>query len=377
MESEPAARGNHELATAPKPEDLLLSPTRQRESDEHGRNPAIDWIKAVGILCVVFIHCLPSFLNPDATPLETWLHAMTSFAVPGFLFASGFLYAEQRERPSWATMRRRLRRILIPYLVFSVLTYVIPVSHFVTRTSWIDQHWLGSSLGPTWGSILDSLAFGSAAGPYYYVFVIFWLTLATPLIARIPRSLFPVFVLGSIAIGWGFAGLHWGLSSFFWWFRNPLHWLCFFALGWWACLHHQHLIRWTVKSRMQWLVAIGALWSVIAVYLALRPTGAWEVLARWLSIYLTIALIFFASVGRERTPSSIRWLSDASYSIYLSHIFFVNALLNLRAGTLSTNALARLARFGLDWTGAMAGSVGILVLSRRILGPHRTRTWLG
>ena len=128
---------------------------------------------------------------------------------------------------------------------------------------------------------------------------------------------------------------------------------------------------------MQWLVVIGALWSVIAIYLALQPDGAWEVLARWLSIYLTIALIFFASVGRERTPSSIRWLSDASYSIYLSHIFFVNALLNLRAGTLSTNALARLARFGLDWTGAMAGSVGILVLSRRILGPHRTRTWLG
>ena len=354
-----------------------MSPTRHGETEQHGRNPAIDWIKAIGIVCVVFIHCLPSFLDPQAIPLETWLHAMTSFAVPGFLFASGFLYAEQRDRPRWATLRRRLRRILVPYLVFSALTYVIPVSRFSTRTSWIDEHWLGSSLGPDWGSVLDSLAFGSAAGPYYYVFVIFWLTLATPLIALIPRSLFPVFVLGSIAIGWGFAGLHWGLSSFFWWFRNPLHWLCFFALGWWACLHHRRLARWTVPVRAKWITGIGILWVMVALYLALQPSGSWEVLARWVAIYLSIALIFFSSVGRTKTPVAILWLSDASYSIYLSHIFFVNALLNLRAGALPSNALTRIARFALDWVGAMAGSVGILAFSRWLLGKNRTRTWLG
>lgn len=116
---------------------------------------------------------------------------------------------------------------------------------------------------------------------------------------------------------------------------------------------------------------------MVALYLALQPSGSWEVLARWVAIYLSIALIFFSSVGRTKTPVAILWLSDASYSIYLSHIFFVNALLNLRAGALPSNALTRIARFALDWVGAMAGSVGILAFSRWLLGKNRTRTWLG
>ena len=341
------------------------------------RNPAIDWIKAIGILSVVFIHCLPSFLDPGVSRADIWLHSMTGFAVPGFLFASGFLYASQRDQPWQVMLRRRLKRILIPYLVFSGLTYVFPVSTFSTRTTWINESLLGSGLDSSWASILDSLAFGSAVGPYYYVFVIFWLTLATPLIALIPRSMFPFFVVGSIVIGWGFTGLYWGLYSFFWWIRNPLHWLCFFAAGWWIYLHSERILQWIRSGRSKWVLGVGSLWTLAAVYLAIDQSGLWSTFVRWVEIYLSIALIFIATAGRTQSSRVIRWLSDASYSIYLSHLFFLHALLSLGSVAGSSAMGARMIRIFMDWSGAMAGSTGLLALSRLLLGPRRTRFWFG
>ena len=341
------------------------------------RNSAIDWIKAIGILSVVFIHCLPSFLDPGVSGVDIWLHSMTGFAVPGFLFASGFLYASQRDQPWRVMLGRRLKRLLIPYLVFSGLTYVFPVSTFSTRTTWINESLLGSGLDTSWASVLDSLAFGSALGPYYYVFVIFWLTLATPLIALIPRSMFPFFVVGSIVIGWGFTGLYWGLYSFFWWIRNPLHWLCFFAVGWWACLHYERVIQWVGGGRSKWVLGVGSIWALCAFYLAIDQSGLWSTFVRWVEIYLSIALIFFATAGRKKSSRLIRWLSQASYSIYLSHLFFLNALLSLSWGGASAAIGARIARVVMAWSGAMAGSTGLLVLSRLDLGERRARVWFG
>jgi fucose 4-O-acetylase-like acetyltransferase len=68
----------------------------------------VDLLKAVGILTVVLIHSLRSPWEPSISPLELWLGNVTRFAVPGFLVASGYLYATTAPI-GWALTRRRLR----------------------------------------------------------------------------------------------------------------------------------------------------------------------------------------------------------------------------------------------------------------------------
>ena len=58
------------------------------------RSPTVDAIKVAGIVTIVLIHALRAPWDPGLSPLERWLGHVTRFGVPGFLLASGFLYAK-------------------------------------------------------------------------------------------------------------------------------------------------------------------------------------------------------------------------------------------------------------------------------------------
>ena len=235
--------------------------------------------------------------------------------------------------------------------------------------------WLfGSALGPYWGSLLDALLFGSALGPYYYVFVIFWLILATPFIAQVPRPLFGLVVVAGFTLQWGFESFQLGTSSFFWSFRNPLHWAASFVLGWWVALH-QDAVRSAVRRfQAAWIVVAACLWVAGAAYLAIGPPGRGQVLVRWLEIYASLALLFVAFTGRRRVPRVVLWLSEASYSIYLSHLFFVDAVMRVVP---RVQGVFDPLRIGASWAAGVLGGSALLVLGRWLLGVRRARTWLG
>ena len=137
------------------------------------RFPGIDAIKVAGIVTIVLIHALPPPWDATATPLERWLHQLTRFGVPGFLFASGFLYAPGPA--DLATTRRRLRRILVPYLIASLLAQLWHLAH-------------GATLSEAGGVLGRTCCFGSSFGPYYYVFVIAVLVALTPVRSRACRA---------------------------------------------------------------------------------------------------------------------------------------------------------------------------------------------
>ena len=77
-------------------------------SETARRYPEIDAIKAAGIVTIVLIHALRSPWDAGVSELERWLGHVTRFGVPGFLFASGFLYAGAPADS--VTTGRRLRR---------------------------------------------------------------------------------------------------------------------------------------------------------------------------------------------------------------------------------------------------------------------------
>ena len=146
----------------------------------------IDALKTAGIATVVLIHCVRTPWDALISPLEVWLGHLTRFGVPTFLFASGFLYATDGHVSARLTLRR-LRRILLPYLIVSL-----------AAQGWWSLLDLPTEVRDFW----PDLAFGSSMGPFYYVFVIVGLVIATPLVARLPRVALAALTVVMLAAQW-------------------------------------------------------------------------------------------------------------------------------------------------------------------------------
>jgi surface polysaccharide O-acyltransferase-like enzyme len=327
-------------------------------SETARRYPEIDAIKAAGIVTIVLIHALRSPWEPGVSELERWLGHVTRFGVPGFLLASGFLYAGAPADS--ATTWRRLRRILVPYLIASLLA----------------QLWRAyAGLPSEGGTLIADLLLASSFGPYYYVFVIALLVALTPAVAQLPRPLLYALTGALVASQWFVDAATVALLSLYWHLRSPLLWWGYFLLGWVARLHEPELRAWAAPRR-------GALlWILSGAIVGLTALASWEEAlprtlvrtAMWLDVYAVLAFVALAASAVTALPGWLRWLSDATYAIYLYHVFFVLAVqrwLPPQPGEVVWGAIL------LPWLAGLAGGVAVVALGRALLGA-RSRDWLG
>lgn len=278
--------------------------TAQAATDN--RIGAIDLLKAVSIVAVVNIHC---FLllgeNPRPKSLEV-LGSATRFAVPAFLFAAGFLAARKRDERPRAFLKGRLQRLLIPYLVASFLTLL---------SGWGDTKLTSAR------NVAFALVFGSSWGPYYFVFVLATLTLVTPALVRLPRP-----VLGTAWLLLTF-GAYWlerypfAVGTFFWSVRHPLRWWGYYCAGMLATGLFRRLEEQKFKVRCLLAVCSSALCVTVLVLRVLAEPSSGAAAALQLGlIYATIAALI--TWGTVVPPAGfVTWLSDATYPIYLYHLF--------------------------------------------------------
>jgi len=183
------------------------------------RFPAIDYIKALAIVAVVATHAGPIPWLPEVTDLDRLIRgSLPIFHVPAFLLIAGFLYATQPVL-STADLGRRLRRILVPYVVASL---VVMGLGFARPT------------GPSDAAYM--LATGSALGTYYFVFV---LSVSVVLVWALTRfsARLPSYALAATITWWLVRPLvveatPRGLLPSFWYFRNPLWFGSYFLVGW-------------------------------------------------------------------------------------------------------------------------------------------------
>jgi peptidoglycan/LPS O-acetylase OafA/YrhL len=80
------------------------------------------------------------------------------------------------------------------------------------------------------------------------------------------------------------------------------------------------------------------------------------------------AVIALASTAIARAPRIVRWASDATYAIYLFHLFFVEEVLR----RLPPSGMRDIAACG----AGMLGPALIIFGMRRLLG-ERARLWVG
>jgi surface polysaccharide O-acyltransferase-like enzyme len=316
----------------------------------------IDALKSIGILTVVLIHSVRAPFDPAVSTFEIWLGHLTRFAVPAFLISSGFLYAGVSATA--AGTLRRLRRIGIPYLAASLIGQLF---------------WAARGEQTETGHWASDLLFGSSMGPYYYVFVILGLVLVTPLFAMLGRRAQVGVLCLLVAAQWWVDAASGMLTSFFWHLRNPLLWWAYFATGWILRTAYDP-VRSLLQSQRPLALAISVV--LVAVLSALSGFAEARLIVRtaaWLNIYAICALIFVAACGSERVPTALRTLSDASYPIYLLHMFFVLTAVELFP--LPPRSFALLPVL-LTWAAGILGSISIIGALKAMLG-NRSKDWIG
>jgi peptidoglycan/LPS O-acetylase OafA/YrhL len=323
---------------------------------ESNRLDEIDFLKAAAIVAVVFTHSGIFIFNPRFTAWDLWLTTnWVWFHVPSFLMVSGFLYC-RTEPVGLSQVGRRLARIVVPY---AIATVAMQASGVGTVTGL--------------GSALFQLATGSAVGFYYFVPVLACCVLCIGPLSRAPWTL--ILALWLLLAGYMVAT---GASpklklshDAFWSQRNPIEsfYLGHFLTGWLAATHRERLGAFVRRWRLALLglCTVGLVWWFTGV--ATFPhkwVPAFGVVYTWSAA----GFILLATWG-VRAPGFVRWLSDATYTIYLYH------------GT----PILRTQKYVIDWAPparilfraalALGFGCGLTAAARRLLGPTRSRRYLG
>lgn len=265
----------------------------------------VDWLKAIAILAVVWIHAVTVSISapPESRTVFVFLH-LSQFAVPAFFFVAGFMAWQETPRSAGFAWER-LRRLLVPYLIASGLM------------EW--RRFVMQPVPPTPGDVVLDLLTGNALEIYYFVPMLACMIPVALLLSRAPRWAAPLFV-GSLLIE-GLCVWYALVGNISWLVRIPAFWLSYYLFGWFARGHWEALCR-LKESRRVLLDACAV--APLAAYLAFLLEKPLEVdnplqgALGSIMVYFTIALLALLFSG-ARAPDAVRWLGGSTYFLYLYH----------------------------------------------------------
>lgn len=148
----------------------------------------IDVAKSLGMLCVIWGHIMMSGLS------HNFVYA---FHIPLFFFISGMMYNNKKYDSFVVFCRKRFVTLLIPYFVYSVITWIIWALY-----SYLSHDTVDSYIMPL---LQTFIAQGSGAhflihnGPLWFVTCLFVVEMAYYFIGRLPRVI-NLLICGLLAI---------------------------------------------------------------------------------------------------------------------------------------------------------------------------------
>ena len=255
------------------------------------------------------------------------LNQIPMFAVPAFLFLSGYFaaYAARGDPPSlgWRVTAVRLKGLFWPYLIWSLVVYA------------------GQAATGKGYSVVEfgrRFILGQVALPYYYIPLLVQFYLLAPIVVRYARSRAALLFGASAAIQLATMGLFYmriygvPLLSPFELLVDAgpvlfVRWTIFFALGpivW----YHRKPFRARLAPFKWWLlgaaVVLGLL-TVVESEVAVRTVGplpdARHMTKLSTTIFSLAVIMFFVALDRVRFPLAdwIEKVGTQSYGIYLIH----------------------------------------------------------
>lgn len=345
------------------PSSIAAQPAGKRKP----RLAAIEYIRGISMMGVIGIHVGSQYLsNPAANPhLIALFEIFTRFSVPIFFFISAFglfynldIHAPFDARHFYV---RRIKTVLIPYLVWSVF-YILH-----------DSLLYGTGL-PSPFYFCGLLFFGSAKYQLYFLVILLWFYLLMPLwialVRRLTlRGLGVLLVLQVLFDYWSSFSVPFNLYVYglpddsllkpllmyrlnYW----VLHYLFIFLLGGWLAVHIDAFHRFMQERRTAITVLFYlSMASLLGYYYALLAQGqtpldgintAHQLCPAGIFYTLMASLFFFTIFTYQRYPSvlnpALHLLGKHSYFAYLVHPLFITYLARFleHRGIIMTGGLA-------------------------------------
>jgi len=101
---------------------LLSKYTTDGHDRDRERIGFFDFLKGISILAIVAIHATAAF--PD----YKWANNFLWFAVPLFIFSTGYLLARRYAKPAGEYYRSFAKRVALPYLIFCLAVGIVAVA---------------------------------------------------------------------------------------------------------------------------------------------------------------------------------------------------------------------------------------------------------
>lgn len=275
--------------------------------------------RGICILSVVLIHC-----NGYSTDLNffdvnsvyyLFFRNIVNFPVACLFFLSGY-FVKNDVTISW--IRKRLTRLVIPYLVFSSGYIGIQLALFLKNTDFI-------GLKEYVYSIPRILLLGEAATPLYFTIVLIYFTLLLPILTRIAKSklwVMPYLLTILMQITMYVIKIKYE-SSIKYFILTPI-WIGFYYLG--ICFKIRKM-----EIKIQKKTAIGMLvctlgWQIgesIILFLLGAGEFAFSQL-RFSGFGYALSIIIVAILFYRKVNSNfLSYVGDNSYSIYMIHCFYM------------------------------------------------------
>lgn len=271
----------------------------------------IQFLRAVAIIAVVFIHTCPSGI------WQVICRPFLNFAVALFLFLSGYLTVPPEG--SWLPLyKKRIYRVLIPYIIWSII-YTLPITEIF--------------------SYIYNLITTRSTATLYYIFVYIQLTILAPLLIKLSKS--SVWWIGIFitpaAIMLDCRYLEWwtdfdGLHKYYLILRrvSVFSWLSFYYLG--ILLRARpHIL--SINCKLLFPALLCSILVQIAEGYALHlqkitNCGTQIKLSAWLSniFFMLTAYIFINKWNIHPKSRIMALLGTFSFGIYLIHILVIRAL---------------------------------------------------
>ena len=322
----------------------------------HHRHHALDWLKAMAIVAVVVTHS-GSGAFPNTPGYTGWdglfAYGLSAFHVPCLLMISGYLYRSAQPL-AWTDVARRLRRILPPYLVASVVVVVLMPER-----------------APTWSAVAVALISADAIPIYYYVFLLVFCVATLPIVSRLSRLTLQILVgvlITTVAAVCGFPSLVFTIDRF-WSMRNPIESfaLGYFLLGWIAAMPSDSTRRWSDSTRLAAILLAASAWPLCVLAGFPYPL----VLLAKIPYAAAVWTVTWRLLESRPAPATVRLLSDSSYGVFLYH-YLAQEPLRTTLGGWPTGV-----KMGLLVVGGLGGALLFGALLRRMIGNDRTREWFG
>lgn len=313
------------------------------------RIPQLDIFRAMAIFAVLAIHATSRTLSElvDTSLFHPFLfiNKFTQFAVPTFVFLSGFvLFYNYMDRPLTRKMlgqfySKRLLYIVVPYLVFSLVYFVLKM--------YAGDTWNLPAAGQ-FTKLGRYLRTGTAYTHLYYVVIILQFYLLFPLLLwclQQSRRLAAWAPFIGLLLQWGFVLLNKYMTNQGYWELSKgsfsITYFSYFLLGASVAVFYASLKKWLIPTREGWRSGKGMLWIGLWVLWAVvgivhvelwysRYSQNTEINSLWfealvnlhslLSCIVLLQLSFLLyGKGRSRLTIALSSIGACSFGIYLLH----------------------------------------------------------